>query len=74
MQSTTTMAFSDSGTREPALLYLPGWCVAARSSRRCSPVRPKLADLCRSTGAAMASRPARAPTLVQTSRSRMRSS
>ena len=26
MQSTTTMAFSDSGTGEPALLYLPGWC------------------------------------------------
>jgi len=26
MQSTTTMAFSDSGTAEPALLYLPGWC------------------------------------------------
>ena len=26
MQSMTTMAFSDSGTGEPALLYLPGWC------------------------------------------------
>jgi pimeloyl-ACP methyl ester carboxylesterase len=26
MRSTTTLAFSDSGTGEPALLYLPGWC------------------------------------------------
>ena len=26
MQSTTTMAFTDSGTRGPALLFLPGWC------------------------------------------------
>lgn len=26
MQSRTTMAFSDSGTVGPTLLYLPGWC------------------------------------------------
>ena len=26
MQATTTMAYSDYGTGEPALLYLPGWC------------------------------------------------